>query len=269
MTKIKNFIKQSVADFKKVPSWLVGLSVVTVVLMNILANKGLFASGNLALDSGFLISWVMFLVMDIVTQRYGGKASFAVTVFDVGVALFMALLMFGIAQIPETATSGWMLGEEASNALNNVIGNSILVVLVSLLAFVVASIIDIISNVTVGKWLGKSKTFKGEDKKRTVKGFFVYFTRAYSSTFLSQLADNIVFQLIAYNFLFNWFYDPDFVGNAPGAMLGNSQAQLALLTGALVGAVAELIMELAFAPIGYFTITKKLEQTELNLKKEA
>jgi uncharacterized PurR-regulated membrane protein YhhQ (DUF165 family) len=252
MKKIKSFIKESIADFKKVPSWLVALSAVTVVLMNILANKGLFSSGYLALDCGFLVSWVMFLVMDIVTQRYGGKASFAVTIFDVSVALFMSLLMFGIAQIPETASSGWMLGIEASEALNNIIGNSILVVLVSLFAFIVASAVDVVSNVTLGRWMEKSKTFKGESGNRTVKGFFVYFVRAYSSTFLSQLTDNITFQFIAYNFLFAWFYQ-----TSPGAMLSNGQAQLTIFMGALVGAVAELIIELAFAPIGYLAITKK------------
>lgn len=252
MFKIKSFIKESIADFKKVPSWLVGLSAVTVVLMNILANKGLFANDWISLDSGFLISWIMFLVMDIVTQKYGGKASFAVTIFDVTVAAGMALLMFGIAQIPAEWAGGWYFGPEAEVALNTVIGNSILVVAVSLFAFVVASGIDILSNVTVGKWMNNSPAFHGEEGKRSLKGFFIYFTRAYTSTFLSQLADNIVFQFIAYNFLFAWFY----VTN-PGAMLTNVGAQLTLLMGALIGAVAELIMEFAFAPIGYLATTKK------------
>lgn len=258
MTKIKQFIKDCVTDFKKVPSWMIALSVVAVVLMNILANKGLFSSGYLALDCGFLISWIMFLVMDIVTQRYGGKASLAVTMFDVAVAAAMALLMYGIAQIPETQTTGWMVGTDGSQALNNVIGNSIMVVGVSLFAFIVSSGVDILSNMTIGKWMKNSKTFKGEDGKRSVKGFFIYFSRAYTSTFLSQLVDNIVFQFIAYNFLFKWFYNPSFAdGVNPGALLLNGEAQLTILMGALVGAVAELIMELAFAPIGYLAITKK------------
>lgn len=257
MTKVKQFIKDCVADFKKVPSWMIALSVVAVVLMNILANKGLYANGLLSLDSGFLISWIMFLVMDVVTQRYGGKASFAVTMFDVAIAASMALLMFGIAQIPAEWAGGWFYGPEAEVALNNVIGNSILVVAVSLFAFIVSSGVDILSNVTIGKWMRNSKAFKEQDGKRSVKGFFIYFTRAYTSTFLSQLVDNVVFQIIAYNFLFAWFYQ-----TTPGAMLGDLAAQGTIIMGALIGAVAELVLELVFAPIGYLAVSKKKhEQT--------
>jgi uncharacterized PurR-regulated membrane protein YhhQ (DUF165 family) len=217
--------------------------------------------------------------------------------FDVAVAAAMALILFGIAKIPEVANdnfmSGWLLGAEGSEletllrgwldndiitqeafdaamasagslaptALNDIIGNSLPVVGVSLFAFIVSSGVDILSNITIGKWMRNSKAFKGQDGKRSIKGFFVYFTRAYTSTFLSQLTDNIVFQFIAYNFLFAWFYG---FSNAPGALLFNGKVQLGLFIGALVGAVAELIMELAFAPIGYFATTKKkTEQTSV------
>lgn len=244
MEKVKNFLKSSIEDFKKVPSWLIAFSVVATVLMNLLANKTLYSDGQyLSLDCGFLVSWVMFLVMDIATQKYGGKASFAITIFDVIVALFMTGIMAGIAAVPESAVSGWFFGEEGSAALNTVIGNGYLVVLVSLFAFICSSGVDILSNVTIGKWMDKSKTFKNQSGKRTAKGFFVYFCRAYASTFLSQLTDNLVFQMIAYPFLFNIPCTP-----------------LSIFMGALVGAAVELVMELAFAPIGYLAITKKQEE---------
>lgn len=255
MTKIKKFITDSIADFKKVPSWLIAVSSVAVVLMNLVANKGLLNLSWIALDAGFLVSWVMFLCMDIATQKYGGKASFAVTVFNVGVALASSLLLLIIAKLPPEWGGGWFFGAQSEGALNTVIGNSILVVLVSLLAYVVASGIDILSNITIGKWMRNSKAFKNEDGKRTVKGFFVYFTRAYTSTFLSQFVDNLVFQFIAYNFLFSWFY-----GGVPGAALGSVEAQLSILMGAFTGAVAELLLELLFAPIGYLAIAEKDNQ---------
>lgn len=242
--KIKTFMKEAVADFKKVPSWLVALSAVTTVLMNLLANKALIATDWWTGDCGIIVSWVMFLVMDIVTQKHGGKASFMVTMFDVGVALVMGGLMAGVAAVPESAISGWFYGEEANIALNNVIGNNFLVLLVSLFAFICSSLVDIIANVTIGKLFKKSKTFADDTNRRGFKGFVVYFTRAYASTFLSQFVDNLVFACIAVPLLF--MYPCTFTS---------------LAVGALLGAVAELVIELIFAPIGYLAIARK-EQAE-------
>lgn len=244
MTKFKNFVKTSVAEFKKVPSWLVALSVVATVLMNLLANKTLYSDGAfISCDCAILISWVMFLSMDIVTQRFGGKASFAVTIFDVIVALAMSGIMVGIAAVPESPVSGWFRTEDGAAALNEVIGTNYLVVLTSLFAFVCASGADILSNVTIGKLFEKTKTFEGENNKRTFKGFIVYFARAYASTFLSQFVDNFVFAIIAYPLLFT-------IPCTPGS----------IALSAFLGAVIELLFELAFAPIGYFATTNKKEE---------
>lgn len=240
MNKVKTFIKESITDFKKVPSWLVALSAVTTVLMNLLANKSLIATDWWTGDCGVIVSWVMFLVMDIVTQKHGGKASFAVTMFDVAVALLMGGLMAGVAAVPESPISGWFYGEEACIALNNVIGNNFLVLLVSLFAFICSSLVDIGTNVMLGKAFKKSKTFAEGSDAKGLKGFFVYFVRAYASTFVSQFVDNLVFACIAVPLLFA--YPCTF-------------ASLAI--GALLGAVAELVLELVFAPIGYAAIVNK------------
>lgn len=243
MIKIKSFIKDCLEDFKKVPSWLIGLSAVTTIIMNLMANKTLFSDSSLfSVDCGTMVSWVMFLVMDIATQKYGGKASFSITIFDVLVSLIMSGLMGIVAIIPETSVSGWFQTEDATIALNNLIGNNYLVVITSLFAFICGSIVDIISNLTLGKWLNNSKTFKGENNKRTKKGLFVYIIRAYGSTFLSQFIDNLVFMMIAYPLLFNM---PCSVSS--------------ILIGAFLVSVFELIIEFIFAPIGYITTTKKVE----------
>lgn len=243
MKKIKEFLKQSVADFKKVPSWIVALSAVATVLMNLLANKTLYSDGMyLSIDAGLLVSWVMFLTMDIATQRYGGKASFAITIFDVVVALAMSGIMAGVAAIPESAVSGWYMGDEAAATLNGLIGNNYLVILTSLFAYICSSFVDIGSNVLIGKLFDRSKSFNGESHKRTFKGFIVYFFRAYGSTFLSQLTDNIVFQMIAYPLLFTIPCTP-----------------LSIFLGATLAALVELVAEFVFAPIGYLATTEKKE----------
>ncbi len=241
---MKKFFKSYVDAFRSVPAWLIALSAVTTVLMNLLANKTLYSDGvYLSIDCGLMVSWVMFLVMDIATQRYGGKASFAVTIFDVVVALAMSGIMAGVAAIPESAVSGWFQTEEAAAAMNGLVGNSYLVILTSLFAFICSSGVDILSNITIGKLFNKTKTFEGESNKRTFKGFIVYFFRAYGSTFLSQLTDNLVFQGIAYPLLFTIPCSP-----------------LSIFLGATLAAVVELVVEFAFAPIGYLAITKKKEE---------
>ncbi len=241
---MKKFLKSYVDAFKSVPAWLIALSVVTTVLMNLLANKTLYSDGvYLSIDCGLMVSWVMFLVMDIATQRYGGKASFAITIFDVLVALAMSGIMVGVAAIPESSVSGWFMGDEAAGSLNGLIGNNYLVILTSLFAFICSSGVDILSNVTIGKLFNKTKTFEGEANKRTFKGFIVYFFRAYGSTFLSQLTDNLVFQGIAYPLLFTIPCSP-----------------LSIFLGALLAAVVELVAEFAFAPVGYLAITKKKKE---------
>lgn len=243
MQKIKQFIKDSIAGFKRVPAWLIALSAVTTVLMNLLANKTLYSDGMyLSIDCGLMVSWVMFLVMDIATQRYGGKASFAITIFDVFVALAMSGIMVGVAAIPESPVSGWFQTDEAAFAMNGLIGNNYLVILTSLFAFICSSGVDILSNVTFGRLFNKLKTFEGETNKRTFKGFIIYFVRAYGSTFLSQLTDNLVFQMIAYPLLFTIPCTP-----------------LSIFLGATLAALVELVAEFAFAPVGYLAITEKAE----------
>ena len=244
MQKIKDFVKNCIVDFKKVPAWLIALSAVTTVLMNLLANKTLYSDGMyLSIDCGLMVSWVMFLVMDIATQRYGGKASFAITIFDVFVALAMSGIMVGVAAIPESPVSGWFMGDDAAVSMNGLIGNNYLVILTSLFAFICSSGVDILSNITIGRLFNKTKTFEGQANKRTFKGFIVYFFRAYGSTFLSQLTDNIVFQMIAYPLLFTIPCTP-----------------LSIFLGATLAALVELVAEFAFAPVGYLAITKKEQE---------
>lgn len=54
-----------------VPSQVVALFCVSVVLMNILANKSIDTGIEwLALDGGLAVSWLSFLGMDIIAKRF-------------------------------------------------------------------------------------------------------------------------------------------------------------------------------------------------------
>ena len=68
--------------------------------------------------------------------------------------------------------------------------------------------------------------------------------RTYVSTFIGQFLDNFIFSVIVFVFFAPIFWN------------GFSWTVLQCATCALTGAVAELLMEIIFSPIGY-RITKK------------
>ena len=71
--------------------------------------------------------------------------------------------------------------------------------------------------------------------------------RTYVSTFIGQFLDNFIFSLIV------------FVGFAPVFWDGFSWTPLQCASCALAGAIAELIMEIVFSPIGY-RITRRWQR---------
>jgi uncharacterized PurR-regulated membrane protein YhhQ (DUF165 family) len=80
--------------------------------------------------------------------------------------------------------------------------------------------------------------------KNNPDGKFAYGMRSYISTFIGQFMDNFIFSLIV------------FVGFAPIFWDGFHWTVLQCAMCALTGAVAELIMEVIFSPIGYRIVTK-------------
>ena len=67
--------------FRCIPATAVSLFVVSVICMNLLANKTLVQTDWIALDGGILISWLSFLCMDIITKHFGPKASTKIAIF--------------------------------------------------------------------------------------------------------------------------------------------------------------------------------------------
>ena len=49
--------------------------VISCIGMNLFAGKELLNVKYLALDCGFLLSWMSFLCMDMLTKRFGAKAA--------------------------------------------------------------------------------------------------------------------------------------------------------------------------------------------------
>lgn len=208
-----------------IPATTVSLFVVSVVCMNLLANKTLFQNTYLALDGGFLISWLSFMCMDMITKYFGPKASNRIAILASVINLLTCAIFYIVSIIPSNA--------DDYTALDEIFGGTWFILLGSTIAFLVSAAINNFLNWTIGKAFRKNPD-----------GKLAYATQTYVSTFVGQFFDNLMFSLIV------------FVGFAPIFWDGFHWTVLQCTTCALTGAVAELIMEILFSPIGFRLVTK-------------
>ena len=232
-------IKQRIASermeykllLKSIPATVVSLFVVSVVCMNLLANKTLLQLDWIALDGGILISWLSFMCMDIITKHFGPKASNSITVLASGINLLTCLIFFVASAIPSNAGD--------YTIFDSIFGGTWFILLGSTLAFLSSGLINNTLNWTIGKAFRKNPNSK-----------LAFATRTYVSTFIGQFLDNFIFSVIVFVFFAPIFWN------------GFCWTWLQCAMCALTGAVAELIMEIIFSPIGY-RITKKWREEEL------
>lgn len=228
MNKIKTWIEREREEtailLRSIPVTVVTLFVVSVICMNLLANKTLLQLDWIALDGGILISWLSFMCMDIITKHFGPKASNKISLLAVGVNLLTCLIFFVASAIPSNAND--------YRAFNSIFGGTWFILLGSTVAFLSSAVLNNMLNWMIGKSLAHHKNDR-----------FVYRMQTYISTFIGQFWDNFIFSVIV------------FVGFAPVFWDGFRWSILQCSTCALTGAVAELIMEILFSPIGYRIVT--------------
>lgn len=233
LTKLKYFFLNEKRDYKSllrnVPASIVTLLVVSVVLMNLLANKEIHTGVSwLALDCGLLLSWLSFLCMDIITKRFGAKPAIKLSLFAISVNLFICLILFGISKIPGNWGAYYSYNDGVVNsALNDTIGGTWYILLGSTIAMAVASIVNSVTNVFIGNLLKKDN-------------YHTYAARTYISTLLGQFVDNMIFALLVSHTFFGW-------------------SLIQCVTCSLSGCLFELLCEIIFTPIGY-KISKQWEK---------
>ena len=210
---------------RSIPASVVTLFVVSVVCMNLLANKTLLQLDWIALDGGILISWLSFMCMDIITKHFGPKASNSITVLAVMINLLTCLIFFVASAIPSNAGD--------FSAFDSIFGGTWFILVGSTVAFLASGLINNSLNWMIGKSI-----------RRKPDGKLAYALRTYISTFIGQFLDNFIFSIIVFVFFAPIFWD------------GFHWTVLQCATCALTGAVAELLMEIAFSPMGY-RITKR------------
>lgn len=231
MSKIKTIIVNEVKDYKlllrNAPTVTMIFFVLSVVFMNIFAGKELLNINYLALDCGFLLSWMSFLCMDMLTKRYGAKAAIKLSFFAVAVNLICCGIFFVMSKVGNHWSEFYSTGSELSDAaLNNTFGGTWYVLVGSMTAFAIAAIVNALINVSIGKLIKR-------------KNFFEYAIRSYVSTAFGQFVDNFVFATLVSVVFFGWTW-----------------TQVVFCS--LVGAGMELLSEVIFSPIG-FKVCKRWE----------
>lgn len=227
--KLKKWIKNEIIETKIllrcIPTTVVTLFVVSVICMNLLANKTLIQLPWIALDGGVLISWLSFMCMDIITKHFGPKASNKISILAAMINLLTCLIFYVVSIIPSNAND--------YSELNSILGGTWFILLGSTIAFLSSAVINNCLNFLIGKLF-----------KKNPDGKLAYISQSYISTFIGQFLDNLIFSVIV------------FMVFAPIYWNGFSWTLLQCVMCALTGAVVELIMEIAFSPIGY-KITSK------------
>lgn len=228
MSKIIEYIQKEQKEtsmlLRCIPATVVTLFVVSVICMNLLANKTLLQVDWIALDGGILISWLSFMCMDIITKHFGPKASNRISVLAAMINLLTCLIFFVASIIPSNA--------DDYSAFDGIFGGTWFILLGSTIAFLSSAVINNMLNWSIGR-----------EFKKNPDGKLAFAMQSYISTFIGQFCDNFIFSVIV------------FVGFAPIFWDGFHWTILQCAMCALTGAVAELIMEILFSPIGYRIVT--------------
>ena len=107
MSKFKLWLKsereKTAILLRSIPATVVTLFVVSVICMNLLANKTLLQLDLIALDGGILVSWLSFMCMDIITKHFGPGASNRISVLAALINLLTCLIFFTASVIPSNA----------------------------------------------------------------------------------------------------------------------------------------------------------------------
>lgn len=222
MKKIGSYLKKEWKDtvllLRSVPAVPFSLFVLSIVLMNILANKTIVNESWIAIDGGIVVSWLAFMMLDILVRRYGPKASTKIMVTALIINL-LAVCIFNLVAVLSFG-GGWVQGADAE--LDALFAGSWHVLAASSVAFLTAAIVSNFLHWAI------RKRFKPQTRNK----FSAFAVASWTSTLVAQFVDNLLFGLL---FLF---------------ALGFITLTAAIMMAA-TGMVAELICQALFSPFGY------------------
>lgn len=222
---MNKLLKQSKDALRAIPGLVTAIFILSVVTMNLLANKSIFNAPWLASTAGVFVSWVTFLCMDAVCKRFGYKAATALNTAGMIISLLAALLFMLIVKIPGIWAASYGAAtpeiQDAINAaLDATLASTWYVVVGSAAAMFLGGLVNSIMNHIVGQKL---------DNQGTYAEFTI---RSVISTACGQFVDNFCFGLFVSFVFFGW-----------------TMKQVVVC--AFMMMILELLFELVFSPIGY------------------
>lgn len=245
--KLKTELHEFELLLRSVPPAITVLFVMSVFAMNLLANKSVALPFDwLALDCGIIVSWLSFLIMDMIVRHFGPKAATELSVFAILLNLFWCMIFYIASMIPGSWGESYVAGSEAllNSALDNTFGGTWYVLAGSTAAFLLSSVVNNFVNWGIGKRLGECSLADRGSIDRNVnersvnergsgrRGFGSYALRSYLSTAIAQFVDNLTFALLVSHIFFGW-------------------SLLQCVTCSLTGMVVELLCEVGFSFFGY------------------
>lgn len=209
--------------FRSIPGMVTMISVVTVVIMNLMAAKVIVMTPYIGITGGLLLSWIPFLIGDVVVKTYGAKAATKLNILG----LVVNLVCIGIFQVTTIIQIG--VDVASYSAFNTTFNQTWQIFVASSIAFIFSGIVNNFTNVGVGKF------FKNNPDSK-----LAFMCRSYISTALGQFIDNFIFAGLAFLVFFKLS-----VGSSFGYTI------ISVTGTALLGAFLELFMQIIFSPIGY------------------
>ncbi|MBO6285099.1 MAG: VUT family protein [Bacilli bacterium] len=213
---------------RSVPTLVIVLFSCSVIAMNLLSSFTVVNLPYLALTAGVFVSWIGFLLMDIISKHFGPKAANRISWIALSANLVAVGIFFVISQIGTFPRLDMILHGQWS------------VLLASTIAFIVSALANNFFNYLIGRAFTKNPDGKA-----------AYICRSYISTFLGQAIDNFIFASLAFVVF------PLIPGALPVTWT-ITQVSVCAVTCALV----ELGFEAVFSPIGYY-VTRKWKDKDV------
>lgn len=222
---MKKLIEQTKDALRAIPGIVTALFVLSVVSMNLLANKSIFNLPWLASTAGIFVSWISFLCLDAVCKRFGAKTATILNTVAMLITLLTTLLYALIVKIPGVWASSYSasspeVGAEINTALDSTFSSTWFIIVGSALAMFLGGVVNSIINKIIGDRVDKNDSYGG------------FAIRSFASTALGQFVDNIVFALFVSYLFFGWTIKQ-------------------VLVCSFMMMLVELAFEMVFSPISY------------------
>lgn len=234
MKSFKKWWLDTVSLFRRIPAYVIVLFTLSVIIMNILSNLTLYQSEYLAIDGGFIVSWITFIIMDLLTIHFGPKATIKVTIFAIVINLLSSLIFGLIGLIPFL---------KINEIYQTYFSGTWFILISSSIAFLASSIINAFLNYLIGKIF-----------KKNPNGKAALACRSYVSTLIGQFLDNLIFATLTFMLFAPIFWN------------GFHWTITQCLTCSILFAFIETLLEIIFSPIGY-KISKKWTEKGIGYNK--